>query len=231
MPPTATSTLGRESAIRKKTRKSQRPRRRNRELTRERILATAYAEFSQHGYTGARIDRIARRSGANVRMIYHYFGGKDALYVAVLEHGLQRLRFEEQDLVVSGMAPIPGLLKLFDFVFDHFASHPELVHLLSGENLQKGVFLRRSRQVPKMSFRTITIIGGLLERARPAAGAELPDPLQLYVTMVALSYFHISNAHTLSYLFRADLNAAKWLAARRQHARTLLEHHLRALLR
>jgi TetR/AcrR family transcriptional regulator len=207
-----------------------RPRRRNRELTRERILATAYAEFSQRGYTGARIDSIARRSGANVRMIYHYFGGKDALYVAVLEHGLQRLRFEEQDLVVSGMAPVPGLLKLFDFVFDHFASHPELVHLLSGENLQKAVFLRRSRQVPKMSPRTLAIIESLLARARPASGAQLPDPLQIYVTMVALSYFHISNAHTLSYLFRSDLQNAQWLAARRQHVRAVLEHHLRALL-
>jgi len=41
-------------------------------------------EFTDKGYGGARIDSIARRSGANKRMIYHYFGDKDGLYLAVL---------------------------------------------------------------------------------------------------------------------------------------------------
>ena len=52
--------------------------------TRAKILAAAVAEFAAYGYAGARIDRIASRSSANKRMIYHHFGGKQAVFEAVL---------------------------------------------------------------------------------------------------------------------------------------------------
>lgn len=211
-------------------RRGARPRR-NRQQTRDRILATAFAEFAQKGYSGARIEAIARKAPTNVRMIYHYFGGKAPLYVAVLEHGLHDLRAEEQGLAISASDPIEGLLTLFDFVYAHFASHPELINLLSSENLHQAAFLKRSKKVPKMSSPTLGIIAGFLRRARRSKRAErAPDPLQLYVTMVALSYFHLSNAHTLSVIFRRDLLARAWLRTRQQHARTVFLHHLRATL-
>ncbi|MGH7779183.1 MAG: TetR/AcrR family transcriptional regulator [Candidatus Binataceae bacterium] len=50
------------------------------ERSRERILAAALTEFSQHGFAGARVDRIARRARINKRMLYCYFGDKNALY-------------------------------------------------------------------------------------------------------------------------------------------------------
>ena len=205
--------------------------RRNSEQTRERILTTAFGEFSQKGFSGARIEAIARKAPTNVRMIYHYFGGKAPLYVAVLERGLHDLRAEEQNLAVSAAEPIEGLLTLFDFVFAHFASHPALVSLLSGENLHKAMFMRRSRKIPKMSFRTIGMITALLKRAtRAKRGVDAPDPLQLYVTMVALSYFHLSNVHTLSFIFRRNLLDPAWVRERHRHARTVLMHYLRAAL-
>ena len=57
------------------------------ERTSASILAAAVKEFTEKGYSGARIDSIAARAGANKRMIYHYFGDKEALYLAVLEGG------------------------------------------------------------------------------------------------------------------------------------------------
>ena len=57
---------------------------RDAESTRRKILTAAIAEFSTHGYAGARIDRIASTAGANKRMIYHHFGGKRLVFEAVL---------------------------------------------------------------------------------------------------------------------------------------------------
>ena len=62
--------------------------RRNPEATRARILAAAEELFAAAGLAGTRIDAVAARSGANKRMIYHYFGGKEALFEAVLQHRL-----------------------------------------------------------------------------------------------------------------------------------------------
>jgi len=55
------------------------------EHSRARILAAAHAEFAQHGFDGARVDRIAALAGINKRMLYHYFGNKDVLFRVVLE--------------------------------------------------------------------------------------------------------------------------------------------------
>ncbi len=65
--------------------------------TKLRILAAARVEFADHGYMGARVDRIARNRRANKRLLYYYIGNKEALYLATLEratagHPLGRAR-------------------------------------------------------------------------------------------------------------------------------------------
>ncbi|MBB6732086.1 TetR/AcrR family transcriptional regulator [Cohnella zeiphila] len=52
---------------------------RNAERTRGTILQAAKEEFFEKGYTGARIESIAKRAGVNKQLIYHYFKGKDEL--------------------------------------------------------------------------------------------------------------------------------------------------------
>lgn len=52
--------------------------------TRARILNSAFAEFARKGYSGARVDAIARRARTNKRMLYHYFTDKEGLFGAVL---------------------------------------------------------------------------------------------------------------------------------------------------
>jgi AcrR family transcriptional regulator len=49
------------------------------------LLQAATEEFAEYGLAGARIDRIAERAGANKRLIYVYFGDKDALFDAVVD--------------------------------------------------------------------------------------------------------------------------------------------------
>src|ERR1700722_13238552 len=62
------------------------------------ILDAAHREFCQHGYSGGRVENIAKRSKANLRMIYHYFGDKERLYLAVIEVAYLRLRTLESQL-------------------------------------------------------------------------------------------------------------------------------------
>jgi AcrR family transcriptional regulator len=51
---------------------------------RERILRAAMEEFAEHGFSGARINRIAEAAKSNKQLIYHYFDSKDGIYAAVL---------------------------------------------------------------------------------------------------------------------------------------------------
>jgi AcrR family transcriptional regulator len=198
------------------------------ENTRERILRIAIGEFSEKGYNGARVDVICKLSRANPRMIYHYFGGKDHLYIAVLEQVLGELRTEELKLDVGHVAPIDGMMQLFDFTYDHFGGHPELIHLLSGENLLKARFLRQSLKTPIIASPLIKLIDELLRRGEKEGDFRRGiDPLQLYVTMVSFAYFHRSNAYTLSVIFQSDLLAPAWQAAHKRYAREMILRFLR----
>lgn len=191
--------------------------------TRARLLQAAVAEFSDHGFSGARTDRIAQCAGTNIRMLYHYFGSKDALYVAVLEAVLADLRHDELQLDPDALAPLDGLLRIFDFVDNHFAAHPGLRKLLAFENLNEARHLARSTRIAEMSTPVLNLIRSLL--ARGAASGELRpgmDALHLYVTMVSLAYYSRAHAFTLSRIFNKDLHKPGWQKAHKSLTRQMV---------
>jgi AcrR family transcriptional regulator len=52
--------------------------------SRSRIFSAAAAEFAEHGFDAAGVDRIAARARVNKAMIYYHFGSKLGLYIEVL---------------------------------------------------------------------------------------------------------------------------------------------------
>jgi hypothetical protein len=74
----------------------------------------------------------------------------------------------------------------------------------------------------------VDTLAGLLERGA-AEGAFRPgvDPVQLYVSIAGLSFFYLSNRHTLSTIFGRDLGEADALAARRAHVADVILGYLR----
>ena len=53
------------------------------EQTRSDLLAAAREVFAEQGYTCAKVTDIAARAGLSVGSIYHHFGGKNELYLAL----------------------------------------------------------------------------------------------------------------------------------------------------
>ena len=47
-----------------------------------RVLEAAIEEFAEHGFAGARIERISQRAATVDRMLYYYYGNKERLYQA-----------------------------------------------------------------------------------------------------------------------------------------------------
>jgi len=74
--------------------------------TRVRILRAARREFVRKGFAGARVDAIARAASVNKRMLYHYFGNKEALFRAILREGIAT----NLDLVAAAPADAVDLL-------------------------------------------------------------------------------------------------------------------------
>ena len=77
--------------------------------TKLRILAGARIEFADHGYMGARVDRIARTAQANKRLLYYYIGNKEALYLATLERAYADIRTAERELRLEQLEPLAAI--------------------------------------------------------------------------------------------------------------------------
>lgn len=191
---------------------------RDADKTRLNILEAAEAEFAAKGLAGARVDVVAEEAGANKRMIYYYFGSKEDLYLAVLERVYTDMRVAEAELALEAMAPLAAITCLTEFKFDYPAQHPHLIPLLNSENLLGGEYLRRSLRLREMQISLIARLEAILARGA-ADGTLRPgiDPLHLYLTISAVSYFYFSNNPTLSTAFGRDLATADERAARRRH--------------
>lgn len=205
-----------------------RPKPARRGATRERILAAAVQEFSRQGFRGGRVERIVKAARANPRMIYHYFGGKEGLYLASLEHVYLDVRRAEQALELRALPPAEGMRRFVDFTFDHFSRHTEFIGMLVSENLAMARYLRRSKIVPKLTPPLRAAIQDLLERGRQEKVFRPGvDAVQLFVSIHALCYLHVANRHTLSAMFRIDLSDPRWLVARRRHVHDMVSSYLR----
>jgi AcrR family transcriptional regulator len=188
------------------------------ERTRAVILKAATGEFTAKGLTGARVDDIARSAGVNKRMIYHYFGDKAGLYLAVLESTYMAIRTAEIGLDLAHRTPIDGMRELVAFTWSYFIDHPEFLSLLATENLHRARYLRQSKRIRDLHSPLIGMISELLARGANAGVFRTGiDPIQLYITIASLGFFYMSNRHTLSTIFGRDLGAADQLATRGEH--------------
>jgi AcrR family transcriptional regulator len=188
---------------------------RDADMTRQRILKAAKAEFAKHGLAGARVDAIAARAKANKRMIYHYFAGKDDLFRAVLEEAYANIRGEERELRLDGMQPEDAMRRLVEFTFTYYVQNPEFLTLVNSENLHKGRHLKKSPRIREMQQHYVDLVDGVLRRG-VAAGVFRSgiDPVQIAVTIAAIGYYYLTNRFTGSLLFDRDFMAPEALDAR-----------------
>lgn len=205
------------------------PARRNAAATRQRILEAAMAEFSDHGFSGSRIDRICAGADVNVGMIYHYFGNKDDLYLAALEASYKIIRELEQTLDVNGLDPVTAMRRLIELTFDFLAGDPHFVRLIMNENLMMGRTARRSQTIPHLTQPLLSSLRTILKRGQTLRVFHKDiDAENLYVSILGLSFIHVSNRHTLGTMFQHDFAAPDWLAKRRAIVVDILTSYLSA---
>jgi AcrR family transcriptional regulator len=196
--------------------------------TKAAILKAARDEFCEEGFNGARVDAIAERARANKRLLYHYFGNKEALYSAVLLDAYQEIRRGERELSLSQYEPVEAMDRLVRFTFRHYLANPWFTRLLAVENQQNARFLKQLEDIPALHSPLVAEL-----RAIVAKGLEQGifrtdvDPVQLYISIASLGYFYVSNMKTLSTIFQRDLSQVSMVQEREAQAVQMVLDYLR----
>lgn len=188
------------------TGKARRPRK-DGELTRKRIIASATKEFSAKGFHGARVDAIARRAGVNKERLYANFGSKEGLFREALMACFREIAEEEREFLSISDADCREFpAKVLRLYFDIHRRRPWLWRLLAWENLDGGKRASSLEGVKK------PILDHLrqLHKAGQASGAFSPKVSfeTMMFILTAASAFYYSNERTLSKTIGLEASAA-----------------------
>ena len=174
--------------------------------TKEAILLAAEIEFARSGYDGASVQRIGKQAKCYESLLYYHYGSKDKLFAAVLENAYRKLVEAEAQLAPDFDDPRAALEAVVRFMWRYYQEHPELIFLLNTENLLKGKHLKKASGIRDFFPNAITLLRKAVESGI-GQGLFRPDVHidDLYITVMGLGYFYLSNRHTLSAFFDKDL--------------------------
>jgi TetR/AcrR family transcriptional regulator len=182
----------------------------------DRILKAALDEFANKGIDGARVDEIARVSGANKNMIYHYFKSKENLFTAVLEHVYENVRSRQEDISLRTLDPTSAMRRLIERTAEIWIAVPEFNRLLASENLHRAKHVRRSKKIQKMYSPLIESLKDILDRGAESGVFRAGiDPIDLYISVTSLSAHYVAHHFTFDAIFKTDLMSPEKIEQRK----------------
>jgi TetR/AcrR family transcriptional regulator len=185
---------------------------RNADLAQETILDVARKNFVARGLAGARMDEIARDSGYSKAMLYHYFGSKNALYVAVLEQTYRRDITPRRFVDVSAVGPISALEQFVREGAESIRKDPSILHLLSIENIHRAEYLCKSSLPGKTYAKLKNHLKDIVDQGeRNGVFRSGIDVTQLYLLFGSLISYPVSNNFTLSFVLGTDVSSARFM--------------------
>ena len=201
---------------------------RNPEQTREAILQAAIAEFAREGVAGARTDQIARAARVNKALLYYYFGDKESLYGAVLDHAFGSI-YPRLVAILDG--DLPCREKILAYAGEHFdalAGNPQLCRLVHAEMGRAGregsphIRHLAERYVSQLAMRVQAVLG----QGMSSGEFRKVDPMNLALSIPALNVFYFVAAPMIRAVTGQEPLAAERIAARRAAVLDLLAHAL-----
>lgn len=170
-------------------------------------------EFASKGFGGARTESIVARTNTNTAMLFHYFGSKENLYIAVLESIYDDIRRKEAEIKFDTMTPVVAIQTLIRFTFNYYIEQPHFVRMINNENQHEIAFLKKSDKIARANTSIIEALQKIVDRGvdNGEFGPEL-------MSRTSISVFRLSASH----MFPTDTHSAWCSGVIFSHARRLI---------
>jgi len=155
--------------------------------TKEAILAAAFAEFSDQGLAGARVDRIATLAGVNKAMLYYHFNSKENLYHEAIRHHVVAATGQLSDMFDDSV-PIEEVLHRTAVQYTRiFSANPEFTRILLRELAEpKSEIIPRIAELLVQSNLPVRLRQRINREMKEGRWREL-DVKQLVATFITLN--------------------------------------------
>lgn len=161
----------------------------------DRILEAAQQEFARSGFATVHVNQIARSAGVSAKLIYHYFGKKENLYLEALTQMAIDF-FSDFRLDAPPVYDPVQTIRAFARRFAEFyLRNPHVGRLLidqvihDGEQIKRSHYLERRRDEMLEPLKQAMAQGGHTGIVRPDISAE---GLFFHALIVTLGYVSIA---------------------------------------
>ncbi|MBN1533055.1 MAG: TetR/AcrR family transcriptional regulator [Spirochaetes bacterium] len=150
----------------------------------DRILRAAQKEFAQHGFDGARIDRIAKRAGINKAMIYYYYKNKESLYEKILKILYTELYHHLKSVIPTDRNPDEQLLATVSSFMDHINSVDEnYIRIMLREIGSGGKYFKKVA-LPNLLIPMFSLVAGIFEDGKKQGYLKDLNTYYTFLTVV-----------------------------------------------
>jgi len=180
---------------------------RDKERTRRRLLDAARELFVRLGFAGTSLDAVTRRAGVNKALVRYHFGGKRGLYNAVIVEDLVAAQGRLDELISEMAPPEERLAHLIDAFGDFYAARPDVVRLITREQMEGAPNLEP--KTLEALFRFFATTSGLLAEGVAAGRVQALDPHHVHLAVVgSLVFYQLTAPARESYAQRGLLPGA-----------------------
>ena len=154
--------------------------------SRELVLDAAERVMAEHGFEAATLARVVEEAGVPLSSVYHYYGSKDGILLAVMERGAQRF-FD--DLPVPNRRfgrPATHLATVLSTTARTLERHPNFLRLLIVFAVQPPA--RAGGEIEAVVTRVRRLgLDRLREQIALAFGDDPDDPVTIRLARIALA--------------------------------------------
>ena len=105
--------------------------------SRELVLDAAERVMAEHGFEAATLARVVTEAGIPMSSVYHHFGSKDGILLAVMERGAGRFFADLPDLTRRAGRPAQHPARVVSGAIGTLQRHPDFLRLLIGFAAQR----------------------------------------------------------------------------------------------
>jgi len=129
----------------------------------DRIIVAAEEEFARYGFDAVNVRQIADAADVSTKLVYHYFGRKEVLYLEALGH-MARTFFEQFEHPIFDSGDPIGTIREFAMRYaDFYQAHPETGRLILDQVIHGGQQIRRSSPMERRRSEVIEPLRKALE--------------------------------------------------------------------
>ncbi|HNE29321.1 MAG TPA: TetR/AcrR family transcriptional regulator [Saprospiraceae bacterium] len=196
---------------------------------RQHLLDVAEKLFAKNGYEAVSIRQLASESGMNVAMVSYYFGSKEKLFEALLEHKLPKTRAQLESLAKTDLSPWEKLSQTVELYVNKFFEGRDFHRIVTRE-----MSLRQRPEHVKLIIyhmgRNMEVVRGFIVEGQEKGIFRYVDLELTLTTLFATISTAISNTGLMCMMMKAENEEQLYSEQNKEritsHVKSVLQAHL-----